>query len=123
VSQPAIEWDGRTYPYIPGKPLRIDPHLTLHTRAAEKIDPVTYEVVRHALWNINVEHGNTIMKISGSPSCAYGYDFNPCLLDEQGDFVFFGPFLQYLSSATSPAVKWTMEHARTIPAFTTATFS
>lgn len=110
MSQPAIQWDGRTYPYIPGKALRIDPGLKLHTRAAERLDPVTYEVVRHAMWNINVEHGNTIMKISGSPSCAYGHDFNPCLLDERGDFVFFGPFLQYLSSATGSAVKWTLEY-------------
>ena len=36
---------------------------------------------------------NTIMKISGSPICAYGHDFNPSILDENGDFVFFGPFL------------------------------
>lgn len=110
MSDRMVQWDGRTYPYIPGKPLRIAPGLRLHTRAAEQIDPVTYEVVRHAMWNINVEHGNTIMKISGSPSCAYGHDFNPCLLDEQGDFVFFGPFLQYLSSATGSAVKWTLEY-------------
>ena len=96
-------------PTFPTKLLRfIQPKL--HTRAAEKIDPVTYEVVRHAMWNINVEHGNTIMRISGSPSCAYGHDFNPSLMDENGDFVFFGPFLQYLSSATGSAVKWTMEH-------------
>lgn len=110
MSQSAIQWDGRTYPYIPGKELKIHPSLKRHTQAAEKIDPVTYEVVRHAMWNINVEHGNTIMRISGSPSCAYGHDFNPSLLDENGDFVFFGPFLQYLSSATGSAVKWTLEH-------------
>ena len=110
MSQPAIQWDGRTYPYIPGKELKVHPSLKRHTRAAEAVDPVTYEVVRHAMWNINVEHGNTIMKISGSPICAYGHDFNPCLLDENGDFVFFGPFLQYLSSATGSAVKWTMEY-------------
>lgn len=110
MSQPDIKWDGRTYPYIPSKTLKIDPKLKLHTRAAEKIDPVTYEVVRHAMWNINVEHGNTIMRISGSPSCAYGHDFNPSLHDENGDFVFFGPFLQYLSSATGSAIKWTMEN-------------
>lgn len=110
MSQPAIQWDGRTYPYIPNKELKIHPSVKRHTRAAEKIDPVTYEVVRHAMWNINVEHGNTIMRISGSPSCAYGHDFNPSLMDENGDFVFFGPFLQYLSSATGSAVKWTLEH-------------
>lgn len=104
------KWDGRTYPYIPPKKLNVHSSVQLHTEAAEKLDPVTYEVVRHAMWNINVEHGNTIMKISGSPSCAYGHDFNPSLMDENGDFVFFGPFLQYLSSATGSAVKWTMEY-------------
>lgn len=104
------QWDGRNYPYVPPKKLTIDPGLRLHTETEKIIDPVTYEVVRHAMWNVNVEHGNIIMKISGSPICAYGHDFNPCLLDHQGDFVFFGPFLQYLSSATSSAVKWTLEN-------------
>lgn len=110
MAQTAPQWDGRTYPYIPPKQLNVHASLPLHSEAEEKIDPVTYEVVRHAMWNINVEHGNTIMKISGSPSCAYGHDFNPSLMDENGDFVFFGPFLQYLSSATGSAVKWTMEY-------------
>ena len=110
MSQEDIQWDGRNYPYIPNTPLQIDPSLHLHSEAVEDIDPITYEVVRHAMWNINVEHGNTIMKISGSPSCAYGHDFNPSLMDENGDFVFFGPFLQYLSSATGSAIKWTMEN-------------
>src|SRR5579884_2671983 len=105
-----IAWDGRTFPYVPPRRLRIPSGLRLHAAKAKRLDSVTYEVVRHALWNVNVEHGNTIMKISGSPICAYGHDFNPCLLDERGDFVFFGPFLQYLSSATSSAVKWTMEN-------------
>jgi N-methylhydantoinase B len=95
---------------VPPKKLTIDPRLQLHTEADKKIDPVTYEVVRHAMWNVNVEHGNIIMKISGSPICAYGHDFNPCLLDHQGDFVFFGPFLQYLGSAASSSVKWTLEN-------------
>ena len=106
----SIAWDGRNYPYVPPSELAIHPDLRLHEQAEREIDPITYEVVRHAMWNVNVEHGNTIMKISGSPICAYGHDFNPCLLDETGDFVFFGPFLQYLSSATSSAVKWTLEN-------------
>jgi hypothetical protein len=56
VTQRAIQWDGRTYPYIPNKELKIHPSLKRHSRAAEKVDPVTYEVVRHAMWNLNVEH-------------------------------------------------------------------
>ncbi len=105
-----IVWDGRHYPYIPPADLRIAPSLTLHDDVDATVDPVTHEVLRHALWNVNTEHGNTIMKISGSPICAYGHDFNPCILDERGDFVFFGPFLQYLSAAVGNAVKWTLEN-------------
>jgi N-methylhydantoinase B len=107
-----IKWDGTTYPYMPPPrdELAIDPSLALHEEADAGVDPVTHEVLRHALWNVNVEHGNTLMKISGSPICAYGHDFNPAILDERGDFVFFGPFLQYLAAATSSAVKWTLEY-------------
>jgi N-methylhydantoinase B len=115
MASPSVAWDGRNYPYVPPTKLNIDPRLKLHSKAKKSIDPVSYEVIRHAMWNVNVEHGNTIMKISGSPICAYGHDFNPCLLDERGDFVFFGPFLQYLGSATTGAVKWTLENRSSNP--------
>ena len=105
-----ISWDGIDYSYVPPRELTIHESLRLHTEADERVDPITHEVLRHALWNVNTEHGNTIMKISGSPICAYGHDFNPSILDENGDFVFFGPFLQYLSAAAGAAVKWTLEY-------------
>ncbi len=110
-----ISWDGKTYPYVPSSPLRIDPGLRLHNDAATDLDPITMEVIRYAMWNINVEQGNTLLSVSGSPIAAYGHDFNPCLLDESGDFVFFGPFLQYLSSASGSAVKWTLEYRSSNP--------
>jgi N-methylhydantoinase B len=105
-----IAWDGVTYPYIPPAVLRIPDRLRLHVDVDDVVDPITHEVLRHALWNINEEHGNTIMRISGSAIAAYGHDFNPMIADEQGDFVFFGPFLQYLAAAAGSAMKWTMEH-------------
>ncbi|HVW46341.1 MAG TPA: hydantoinase B/oxoprolinase family protein [Solirubrobacterales bacterium] len=103
-------WDGRDLPYIPPAELTIDPSLRFHDDVDDKVDPVNHEVLRHALWNVNVEHGNTIMKISGSPICSYGHDFNPSILDEKADFVFFGPFLQYLAAVSSTAAKWTLEN-------------
>ena len=105
-----ISWDGIDHSYVPPRELRVHKSLRRHTEADDRVDPITHEVLRHALWNVNTEHGNTIMKISGSPICAYGHDFNPSILDENGDFVFFGPFLQYLSAAAGAAVKWTLEH-------------
>jgi len=115
MSNNDIVWDGKEYPYIPSEPLRIDPSVRLHTDIDENLDPITFEVTRYAMWNINVEQGNTLLRVSGSPIAAYGHDFNPCLLDEKGDFVFFGPFLQYLSSAANSAVKWTLEYRSTNP--------
>ena len=105
-----IKWDGVTYPYIPGDTLKIDPSLTLFRGGSDTVDPVTHEVLRHALWNVNLEHGNTVLRMSGSPIAAYGHDFNPAILDAEGNFVFFGPFLQYLAAATSSAIKWTLEN-------------
>jgi N-methylhydantoinase B len=113
-----IKWDGKVYPYIPSEPLKIDPVIQLHENIEENLDPISFEVIRYAMWNINVEQGNTLLRISGSPIAAYGHDFNPCLLDEKGDFVFFGPFLQYLSSATGSAVKWTLENRSSNPGIT-----
>jgi N-methylhydantoinase B len=84
--------------------------LSLHTEATEDIDPVTYEVMRHRLWNVNIEHGNTIMRASGSPICVYGHDFNPCILTEEAEYVFYGPYLQFLSSASDSTAKWVVEH-------------
>jgi N-methylhydantoinase B len=105
-----IKWDGVTYPYIPGDTLNIDPSLTLSQVCDDSVDPVTHEVLRHALWNVNLEHGNTVLRMSGSPIAAYAHDFNPAILDAEGNFIFFGPFLQYLAAATSAAVKWTLEY-------------
>ena len=42
-------YDGTTFSYIPGDTLTIDPGLTLHREWTDKIDPITYEVIRHNL--------------------------------------------------------------------------
>ncbi|MGH8741138.1 MAG: hypothetical protein ACREUN_09520, partial [Burkholderiales bacterium] len=52
-----VVFDGRRSGYVPPKQLRISPKLKLHRKARNQIDPVTFEVVRHALWNVNEEHG------------------------------------------------------------------
>jgi len=59
------------------KKLKISPKLRLHTRSAKKIDPITYEVIRHSLWHVNEEHGATIQRLSGSPVAMYALDLNP----------------------------------------------
>ena len=111
---PGPSFDGRTYPYVPPRrpPESVAP--LLHAERGD-VDPTTFEVLRHALWNLNMEHGNAIIRTSGSPVVVYAHDFNPVILDEAGDYVFFGPWLQYLVAATSPAVKWILEHRHPRP--------
>ncbi|NBQ10131.1 MAG: hypothetical protein EBU47_11570, partial [Betaproteobacteria bacterium] len=79
-----LRFDGKQSGYVPPKTLRISPKLQLHREAAEGIDPITYEVIRHSLWNVNEEHGATIQRLSGSPVAMYALDLNPSILTEDG---------------------------------------
>jgi len=105
-----VAFDGRRTGYVPPKVLKIAPKLKLHRKARKHIDPVTFEVVRHALWNVNEEHGATIQRLSGSPVAMYALDLNPSILTEDAEFVYFGPYMQYMSGVTDTQVKWTLEN-------------
>ena len=102
-------FDGVTYPYVPPKTLRISPRLKLHRGGLQDLDPVTYEVIRHSLWHINEEHGATIQRISGSPVAMYALDLNPSIMTEDAEFVYFGPYMQYMSGVADTQVKWILE--------------
>ncbi|WP_417211558.1 hydantoinase B/oxoprolinase family protein [Antarctobacter sp.] len=110
-----VDFNGVNHPYVPPKTLKIDPKLKLHREFDTDIDPVTFEVIRHNLWNINEEHGNTIQRISGSPVAVYAIDLNPSILTEDAEFVYFGPFMQYMSGVTDTQVKWTLENRSSNP--------
>src|ERR1700694_437654 len=108
MSATEIAWDGVTNSYIPPEHLNISPKVKLHSAAAENLDPVTYEVVRYNLWTINEEHGDTIVKVSGSPIAVFAHDFNPSILTEDGEFVYFGPYLQFHAGMLDVNVKCTL---------------
>ncbi len=103
-------WDGVNDSYIPGLELKLPTGLQLHRETAADLDPITYEVLRHALWNVNDEHGVTIQKVSGSPFASVAHDFNTVILTEDGEFVFFGPHIQYFSGTMDLPIKWTLEN-------------
>ena len=110
-----LAFDGRRSGYVPPKQLRISGKLKLHRSFEKKIDPVTFEVIRHALWNVNEEHGATIQRLSGSPVAMYALDLNPSILTEDAEFVYFGPYMQYMSGVTDTQVKWTLENRSANP--------
>ena len=103
-------FDGINHPYVPPKQLKISPKLRLHRDFSDDFDPVTFEVIRHHLWNVNEEHGATIQRVSGSPVAMYALDLNPSILTEDAEFVFFGPYMQYMSGVTDTQVKWILEN-------------
>jgi N-methylhydantoinase B len=105
-----VAFDGKGMGYVPPKKLFVSKKLKLHKKAKKAIDPVTYEVIRHALWHVNEEHGATIQRVSGSPVAMYALDLNPSILTEDGEFVYFGPYMQYMSGVTDTQVKWVLEY-------------
>jgi N-methylhydantoinase B len=112
VSTTTVSWDGVRDAYVPSSDFgsRISPTVRLHVDAAEDLDPVTYEVIRHNLWMVNLEHGETMTRLSGSPSANIAQDFNPVILLEDGEELFFGPYIQHAAAACGSAAKWILEN-------------
>ncbi|MCL6637558.1 MAG: hydantoinase B/oxoprolinase family protein, partial [Alicyclobacillus sp.] len=68
-------------------------------------DPVTFEVLRHRLWQINDEQGKTIIHVSGSPVASEGNDFNVALADADGNIVAVGAYILLHVSAISVMIQ------------------
>jgi N-methylhydantoinase B len=109
-------WDGRKHSYRPAADWkdRISPSLALHDAAVDELDPVTYEILRNRLWTINLSHGETLTRISGSPVFA-SLDFNMCILSEDGETVMNAPYIQYLNAGAPYAVRYVLEHLSATP--------
>ena len=59
----------------------------------DKIDRVTFEVLRHRLWEINDEMGLIAGQISGSPAVYESGDFNTAILTADGKGLFTGVYV------------------------------
>lgn len=103
-------WNGIEHAYIPAPTMRVPEGLKLHTEAAEDLDPITFEVVRHSLWNANSEHGSVLANLAVSPILLETRDFQTAILTETGELLFFGPYLQYLAGFMDILVHYIVEH-------------
>lgn len=103
-------WDGRIHSYRPAHDWveRVAPQLELHSQVAEELDPVTFEVIRNRLWTINLAHGETLTRISGSP-VFQALDFNMCIMTERGEIAMNAPYLQCLVAGAPLAIRYVME--------------
>lgn len=104
------KWDGTRLPYIPAADYRVSRYVPTHTDTAERLDPITFEIIRHALWNVNEEHSLAIITVSPSPIAAIVHDLNCAILTEEAEYVYFAPYLQHLNAAADSAIKWTCEY-------------
>ena len=109
-TRPEGFWDGVTHAYIPTTELKIPESLKLHSAAADDIDPITYEVVRYGLWNANAEHVRVIENLAVSPIAVEIRDFQPCIMSEKAELLYFGPCLQYMSGMLDVMTRYVMEH-------------
>ncbi|HKG04070.1 MAG TPA: hydantoinase B/oxoprolinase family protein [Conexibacter sp.] len=96
--------------YVPPDEPQVDPSVAFHREYAEELDPITFEVIRSRLWNVNWDHQQTIRRVSGSGVVVYGYDFNTSIQTEIGEGVVFGPGNIFFAGCADVAVKWTLEH-------------
>ncbi len=92
-----------------GLPSSLRAH-TVTPEAIAALDPLTYEVVRHRLWSITDEMGETLRRMSGSPIVTEANDFDFTLNDEVGQEVQIGLYNTMLAGAIDLAIYWTLQH-------------
>ena len=108
--RPESFWDGDQHTYIPSREVQYPASLRLHTQAVTDIDPITFEVIRYGLWNANAEHVRVIENLAVSPIAVEIRDFQPCILTETAELLYFGPCLQYMSGSLDVMVRYVMEN-------------
>ena len=109
-SAEASGWNGKQQSYRPRSDwkTRVSPNVRFHAAQADDIDPITYEVIRQKLWTINIAHGDTITRISGSPVLAT-LDFNMSILTEDAEVVLNAPYVQLLNAGAPLGIRYILE--------------
>lgn len=91
----------------------LPPSLKAHTvshEAVQALHPLTYEVIRHRLWSITDEMGETLKRMSGSPVVSEANDYDFTINDEAGQEVQIGLYNTMLAGAIDLAIYWTLQH-------------
>lgn len=78
---------------------------TEQARSRLRLDPKTFEILRHRLWYINDEGARTISRLSGSPVATEVFDMNTGLMTKDGDLVYIDTFITAQATTLTPFVK------------------
>ena len=93
--------------------------LALHElrhNAADDLDALTYEVIRHRLWATTERMGQALNRMSGSLVVTDCNDIGVAITDEVGDIVQIGPYALTLATSVDLAIKWILTHRKEIRA-------
>jgi N-methylhydantoinase B len=88
----------------------------LQQNAAEDLNPLTYEVIRHRLWATTERMGQALNRMSGSMVVTDCNDIGVAITDEVGDIVQIGPYALTLATSVDLAIKWILTHRNEIRA-------
>jgi N-methylhydantoinase B len=88
----------------------------LRRNAADDLDPLTYEVIRHRLWATTERMGQALNRMSGSMVVTDCNDIGVAITDEVGDIVQIGPYALTLATSVDLAIKWILTHRNEIRA-------
>jgi len=58
-----------------------------------RVDPITFEILRHRLWSINEEGANTLERVSGSLIASEVHDMNTSIMTASGDSLVIAPYM------------------------------
>jgi N-methylhydantoinase B len=88
----------------------------LRPNAADDLDALTYEVIRHRLWATTERMGQALNRMSGSLVVTDCNDIGVAITDEVGDIVQIGPYALTLATSVDLAIKWILTHRNEIRA-------
>jgi N-methylhydantoinase B len=77
--------------------------------SAPSMDVITFEVLRHRLWEINDEMAMIAARVSGSPAVYESSDFNTAILTASGEGLFTGVYVIRQASALDVLVQSVIE--------------
>lgn len=80
-----------------------------------KVDTISYEVIRHRLWQITNEMGSTMTHVSGSPVVTEVNDMMTGIFLPHGELVSFGPYIVIHMGCNPFTIRKIMEECRDEP--------
>ena len=80
-----------------------------------RVDPITFEIIRHRLWSINAEAGNTLERVSGSLIASEVHDMNASIMTARGDSLVIAPYISVHAISMETLAKDVVAHYQENP--------